>query len=94
MLQPVNTIQLINILLKVQDKITPETDVLWTSYNTPGELAAAIDKCIVLLTQGKDYVVNDIALLFAPTGALQEVSLSNGWEYEFLEFAADIDKWL
>lgn len=35
---------------------------------------------------------NDLAYFFAPTGSLQEISISNGWGEEFIEVSEAIDK--
>jgi hypothetical protein len=33
-----------------------------------------------------------ISLLFAPTGAIQEISMDNGWGNKFLELAQEVDR--
>lgn len=69
----------------------PETDVAWSHYETPSEaradLAAHRDRLI-----GRDFSkVFDLELLFAPTGALQEIAISSGWGEEFLNVARNFD---
>ena len=34
----------------------------------------------------------DLVLLFAPTGALQELSMSNGWDKAYLKLSESFDK--
>jgi hypothetical protein len=31
-------------------------------------------------------------LLFGPTGSIQEISIDNGWGYEFIKLAGEVDK--
>ena len=35
----------------------------------------------------------DISIQFAPTGPLQEISISNGWDEVFLKLAEEFDKY-
>jgi hypothetical protein len=34
----------------------------------------------------------DLSILFAPTGSIQEVSLSSGWGDEFIYLSMDFDR--
>ena len=39
-----------------------------------------------------DELVEVLKLLFAPTGSIQEVSISSGWGQEFLSLSARFDE--
>jgi len=70
----------------------PNTDVIWSRYNTVDEALADIDQHIARLTMGDISKIWDVMLLFGPTAAFQEISLGSGWSEEFLEIAARFDK--
>jgi hypothetical protein len=61
----------------------------WSSWRDQGQAISEIDSIITALENGS---VPDIRVLFAPTGPIQEVSLSSGWGQEFLELAERFDK--
>ncbi len=64
-------------------------DFLWSSWRDQNQAISEIDSIIRELENG---LVPDMRVLFAPTGPVQEVSLSSGWEQEFLELAERFDK--
>jgi hypothetical protein len=65
------------------------TDFLWSSWIDQEHAVSEIDSVIASLENG---FVPEIGVLFAPTGPIQEVSLSSGWGDEFLELAERFDK--
>jgi hypothetical protein len=64
-------------------------DFLWSSWRDQNQAISEIDSIIRELENGS---VPDMRVLFAPTGPMQEVGLSSGWEQEFLELAERFDK--
>ena len=64
-------------------------DFSWSSWRDQNQAIYEIDSIIRELENGS---VPDIRLLFAPTGPIQEVSLSSGWGHEFIELAERFDK--
>jgi hypothetical protein len=70
----------------------PGTDVVWSRYNSVEEAAGDIGQHLERLRRGDLSRIEDLALLFAPTGALQEISISSGWGEEFLVLAARFDR--
>ena len=64
-------------------------DFLWSSWIDQEHAVSEIDSVIASLENG---FVPEIGVLFAPTGPIQEVSLSSGWGDEFLELAERFDK--
>jgi hypothetical protein len=55
-------------------------------------LVAEIEAVIALVEAGELPERSSIALLFAPTGALQEFSISSGWAGDFLKVAERFDR--
>ena len=64
----------------------------WSSWEDAEDALREMDALIDILTWGglPDRLV--VSVLFAPTGPIQEVSLSNGWAYEFLILAERFDR--
>jgi hypothetical protein len=63
-------------------------DYSWSSWNDKDQALAEID---AILAQLEDGSVPEMEILFAPTGPIQEVSLSSGWTREFLKLAERFD---
>jgi hypothetical protein len=66
-----------------------DNDFSWSSWLDQNQAVSEIDSIITALENGS---VPEIGVLFAPTGPIQEVSLSSGWGSEFLELAERFDK--
>ncbi len=64
-------------------------DFSWSSWNDQEQALAEIDAILIQLENGS---VPDIEVLFAPTGPIQEVSMSSGWSREFLQLAERFDE--
>jgi hypothetical protein len=64
-------------------------DFSWSSWIDQEHAFSEIDSVIASLENG---LVPEIGVLFAPTGPIQELSLSSGWGDEFLELAERFDK--
>ena len=64
-------------------------DFSWSSWRDQNQAISEIDSIITELENGS---VPDIRVLFAPTGPIQEVSLSSGWGDGFIELAERFDK--
>ena len=68
----------------------PDNDFSWSSWNDGEEALWEIDALMVRVREG-DWIEALISVLYAPTGPIQEVSLSSGWGTEFLSLADRID---
>jgi hypothetical protein len=90
-----DTVELGAVLQRVAELVSgPGTDVGWSRFDTAAELQAEIGKYL-RLAQTSTLSEPDcriLAILFAPTGALQEVSINSGWAEEFLLLADRVDK--
>lgn len=72
----------------------PGTDVLWSGYETAADLRGEVEKYLIKIEAGDLFDDDEflgLRVLFAPTGPLQETSISSGWAREFLDLAARFD---
>jgi hypothetical protein len=68
-----------------------ENDFAWSGWNDREEALAQIEMHIAHAKTGDHSKQLDLEVLFAPTGPLQELSLSSGWTDDFLKLAARFD---
>jgi len=64
----------------------PDSDYLWSSWEDADAALAEIDGMIAAIEGGRP-LSRYWSVIFAPTGPMQEVSLSSGWGDEFLALA-------
>ena|SRR4026208_1384372 len=82
--------KLITVLRQARVLLALESnDFSWSSWKDQNHAISEIDSIITSLENGS---LPEIGVLFAPTGPIQEVSLSSGWAQEFLELAERFDK--
>ena len=82
--------KLITVLKEARACLALENnDFSWSSWRDQDHAIAEIDSIIAALENSS---IPEIGFLFAPTGPIQEVSLSSGWGNEFLELAAQFEK--
>ncbi|WP_067894352.1 hypothetical protein [Nocardia vaccinii] len=87
--------EVVRILETVIDVVArPDTDVSWSSYDEPAQVITELRDLIRRIRPpGPDpATTRQIALLFAPTGAIQEISISSGWGEGFLLLAQRMDR--
>ena len=70
----------------------PENDFVWSEWDDANEAISEIESHIAAIERDDASMLWDLALLFAPTGSIQEVSLSSGWGDEFLSLAKRFDQ--
>lgn len=70
----------------------PHNDFVWSHWKDQKEGLAEFDRFIELIKQGCSFNHSDLRTLFAPTGPIQEVSLSSGWGREFCDVARRFDE--
>lgn len=63
----------------------------WSSWENADAALAEIDALIECAGSNAQLDRQQLAVLFAPTGPIQEVSLSSGWAEAFLDLAARVD---
>ena len=69
----------------------PDNDFVWSSWQGAVDALSEVDGCIASLEAGIMPPSLELSILFAPTGPIQEVSLSSGWGQEFLAVAERFD---
>jgi hypothetical protein len=85
--------KLANVLREASGWLSrPDNDFAWSSWNNAEEALAELSTHISTLDAGKLPPKLDLEVLFAPTGPIQEVSVSSGWGNEFLELAGRFER--
>ena len=91
-IQGINMFGLIKVLRKTRKFLAlPDNCFLWSQWPDTNAALAEIDKVIAHLEMGIILNKQELVLLFAPTGQIQEVSISSGWAEEFLALAERFD---
>jgi hypothetical protein len=84
--------ELLEILQEVRALLAlPSNDFAWSSWADAGAALAELDDFIARIETGQRFAQVDLSVLFAPTGPIQEVSVSSRWGDEFCEAAARFD---
>lgn len=87
------TESLIHVLESAIELISiPGNDFCWSSWKNEQEAKQEIQNLISIVRNGALPDRVKISVLFAPTGPLQEVSLSSGWAEAFLKVAEKYDE--
>lgn len=87
-----NSSELVDILLEVKQLLSSQdTDITWTHYSSVIEVISDLDVYIEALMKDSRFNLRELQIFFAPTGVLQEISMSSGWGKEFLEIAKRFD---
>jgi hypothetical protein len=88
---PLNHLEkLISMIRETRTYLAREgNDYSLSSWNDQEQALVEIDSILVQLENGS---LPDIEVLFAPTGPIQEVSMSSGWSRDFLKLAERFDE--
>jgi len=85
--------EVVSILREVKHVLElPSTDIGWSRYNSVEEAVEDMNQHIERLRRCDLSRIEDLALLFAPTGSIQEISINSGWGEGFLYLAARFDR--
>jgi len=88
---PANVEELIAVFTEVRALLAhPDNNFDWSSWNDAEDALAEIDDILERLRSANPLPIN-ADILFAPTGPLQEVSLSSGWGDAFIAIANRYD---
>jgi hypothetical protein len=71
--------------------ILPENDFSWSSWADAPAAETEIRSMLARVKSGNLQDLSEVSVLFAPTGSIQEVSLSSGWAEAFLKVAEQFD---
>ncbi len=84
---------LLDIFQRARDLVArPENDFAWSSWRDAEHALEEIDGIISRLRNGDIPDHFAMSILFAPTGPMQELSLSSGWGNRFLQLASEFDE--
>jgi hypothetical protein len=84
-------LELIEIIKKVKEQITDDSDMVWMHYDNAKQLRDELDVNVQKLTLGDTSSLVELKNLFLPTAALQEHAISNGLSDDYLKLAAKFD---
>jgi hypothetical protein len=82
---------LLDVLKRCRELSLASQDALWSSLGV-SEIVAILDRGLEALEQGTALDRAELKLLFAPTGALQETSMENGWSSDYLVLSTHFDR--
>lgn len=82
----------IDILQKIRANVVPDSDMMYSTYETPEELWNEIDEMIESLKKGETRWIESVNIHFLPTSTFQELSIQNGWGDEYIKLADRFDE--
>lgn len=83
---------LLDLLIEIRNFFdSPNTNVLWSRYEKVEHVITDLDVIRQRLEQRDRKVISELKILFAPTGAYQEISISSDCGEKFVELAARFD---
>jgi len=86
------TKDLIGILNKVKEKISDNSDMVWTNYASAKAFREELQGYIDELEENNISSLETLQHLFLPTATLQEHSISNGWSDEYMKLSDEFDQ--
>ena len=83
---------LLDVFQRARDLVArPDNDFAWSSWRDTEDALEEIDSILSRLQRGEIPAMLEMYVLFAPTGPMQELSLSSGWGNRFLGLAEEFD---
>jgi hypothetical protein len=77
-------IELVEVLREARGLLAlPGNDFTWSSWRDARTALESLDSKIAAIERGERPPRLDLVVLFAPTGPIQEVSVSSGWGSQF-----------
>lgn len=70
----------------------PGTNFDYYTWDSTEEALREFDALVAGFASGRSADDSEVALLFSPTGSMQELSMSSGWREEFLDLARRFDE--
>ena len=87
-----DVLALLDVFHRARDLVArPGNDFAWSSWRDGDHALEEIDAIILRLQRGEIPARQAMSILFAPTGPMQELSLSSGWGNRFLGLAEEFD---
>jgi hypothetical protein len=86
------TNELVEVLRETRQLLArPENNFIWSHWDSAADALREVDAFIAQIESGDTSRRAELELLFAPTGSIQEVSVSSGWGEEFLAVSEQFD---
>lgn len=83
--------KLISVLATTKELLIRSESSIWTNKSPP-EAAQEIDKAIShLMNPEQNLCPMQVLILYAPTGSIQEIAISNGWHDAYMALAKEYD---
>ena len=83
---------MLDVFQRARDLVArPDNDFAWSSWRDTEDALEEIDSVLSRLQRGEIPALLEMSVLFAPTGPMQEISLSSGWGNRFLGLAEEFD---
>jgi hypothetical protein len=84
-------LKLLSVLAATKELLLRSKEEGWADEK-PDEMVLEINKTISYLIDPDQSIRPDIAkIMFAPTGPIQEIAMSNGWVDEYMALSAEFD---
>lgn len=80
--------EILEILYKIEEKVTSEVDFSQTIYESYDDLIDDIEIFIEELEEGNQAVLDDLYIHFLDHSTFNLLAISNGWEAEFKQLQA------
>ena len=85
-------LELVEVLREARALLArPGNDFDWSSWRDADDALQEVDGLIREIESGRLPSRHDVAIIFAPTGPMQEAALSSGWGNAFLALADRFD---
>ena len=86
------THELVEVLRETRDLLARATnEFVWSHWDSSADALREFDALLEQIESGDTTHRSELELLFAPTGSIQEVSISSGWGEEFLAVSERFD---
>jgi hypothetical protein len=82
---------LILMFNEIKAKFTDDSDMIWTSYETPKEVRDELDYCMEQLPNGNKNCLEKLNINFLPSCTFHDHSIQNSWSKEYVELSTKFD---
>lgn len=86
-------IPIIQVLRRTGELLATSGDSDWTP-STAAETGAELTTIVAAIEAGREVDRDGLRMLFLPTGAVQEISMANGWAEEMQRLADVVDRYV
>jgi hypothetical protein len=80
------------ILKQIKSHTNLDSDTVWTRFDSTELFLADLNQDITNIENCCLTALDKVQMEFLPTSTYQEISISNGWGYNYIELSNDFDK--